>query len=64
MNKVLIMYVLNACDKLVCQQEHSLEREATRTEVEEIFQRRAQQFHHHYIVVPLRAAPFYCRDAN
>lgn len=42
---------------LVGQQEHSLETELPRAEVEEVFQARPQQLHHHDVVVPLRPAP-------
>lgn len=38
MNKVPVMYVLNASDELISKKENSLEGEATRAEVEEVFQ--------------------------
>lgn len=38
MDKVPVMNIFNACDQLVSKEEHSLEGEAARAEVEKIFQ--------------------------
>ena len=38
-------------DKLICQEQDSLETEPPRAEVEEIFEAGAEQLHHHHVVV-------------
>ena len=38
-------------DKLICQEQDSLETEPPRAEVEEILEAGAEQLHHHHVVV-------------
>ena len=46
-----------AAHRLVGEQQRGLERKLARAEVEEILEGRAEQLHHHHIVLTLRAAP-------
>ena len=56
-DKVFRMDVLDAAYHLVGQHQHRLHREATRTKVKQVFQRRPQQVHDQHIIVPLLAVP-------
>lgn len=42
---------------LVCQEQNCLETKFAGTEVEEIFQARPQELHHHHVIVPLCSTP-------
>ena len=53
-------------NRLIGKKKNSLEAKTARAEVEQIFQTWTEEFHHHDVVVALRAAPFYQRypDCN
>ena len=56
--------VLDAGDELVGEEQHGLEGELAVAEVEEVFERRAEQVEHHGVVVTLRAEPSYEGNAD
>ena len=56
--------VLDAGDELVGEEQHGLEGELAVAEVEEVFERRAEQVEHHGVVVTLRAKPSYEGNAD
>jgi hypothetical protein len=58
------VYVLDAGDQLVGQQQHRLQRKLAVAEVEEVFQGRAEQVQDHGVVVALGAEPTHERDAD
>lgn len=59
MDEIPRMDEVGARYELISEQQDRLQGETPRAEVEEIFERRTQQFHHHDVVVAFRAAPFY-----
>jgi hypothetical protein len=56
--------VLNAGDELIGEEEDRLEGELAVAEVEEIFERWAEQVQHHGVVVALRSEPSHERDPD
>ena len=63
-DEALRVDVLDAGNELVGEEEDGLERELAVAEVEEVFERWAEQVEHHSVVVTFRAEPSYERDAN
>lgn len=55
---------VTAAYNLLSDHDGGLEGEPASTVVEEIFQTGAEEFHHHCIVLPLRAKPMYFGNAN
>jgi hypothetical protein len=64
MNERLGMDVLNPRDELICEEQHSLEREFAVAKVEKILQAGSQKIQHHGIVVTLGPIPTDKRNAN
>lgn len=64
MNERLGVDVLDARNKLVGQEEDSLQGEFAVAEVEEILQARAEEIEHHGVVVALGSKPADKRNAN
>ena len=64
MDEGLGVDVFDAGDELVGEQQHGLERELAVAEVEEVFERWAEQVEHHGVVVTFRAEPSYEGDAD
>uniref|UniRef100_A0AAG5D9D6 Uncharacterized protein n=1 Tax=Anopheles atroparvus TaxID=41427 RepID=A0AAG5D9D6_ANOAO len=58
------VYEIDTGNHLVGEQQHRLQREPARAEIEQILERGAEQLHHHHVVVTLRAAPPDRRDAD
>jgi hypothetical protein len=57
-DEVFTVNVLYSGDELVGQEEDSLQAEPPRAEVEEVLQARAQQLHHHHVVVTCKESSF------
>ena len=51
MDEVFTVNVFYSGDELVGKEQDSLQAEASGAEVEEVLQARAQQLHHHHVVV-------------
>jgi hypothetical protein len=57
-DEVFTVNVFYSGDELVGEEQDSLQAEATRAEVEEVLQARAQQLHHHHVVVTCKQSSF------
>lgn len=62
--EVLRVHEFDACNHLLSQHADRLQREATITELKEVLNRRAEQFHDHRLVIALDTVPINVRNAG